>query len=109
MGINISVKKVINRTTEETWTGKIVPFYETEIQNWFDPIRYSGDREFVLENDFTYIDEDAEEDMELARPSDFDKTRKWINKNVYEGNQSRLLEALDKLEKDETLAFSWSW
>lgn len=109
MGIHISVKKVINRSMEELWSGKLVPYYETQRQDWFDYLRYSGDREFVLENEFTYVDEDAEEDMELARPSDFNKTREWVKNNVYKGNQQRLLEALDKLEKDETLAFSWSW
>lgn len=109
MGINISVEKVVNRTMEKTWTGIEVPFYETKTQDWFDYLRYSGDSDFVLENEFTYIDEDAEEDIRLARPSDFNKTRQWIRDNLSEGNQDRLLEALDKLEKDETLAFSWSW
>jgi hypothetical protein len=28
---------------------------------------------------------------------------------VYEGNQQRLLNALDKMEQDDTLCFTWSW
>ena len=69
-----------------------------------------GDRDFVVENEFEFIDNDNEvEEQELARPKDFNKCREWIKEKVYEGNQQRLLNALDKMENDETLCFTWSW
>ena len=110
MGINISVRKVTGKTMEETWGGKTVSYYTTERQDWFDYLRYSGDRDFVVENEFEFIDNDNEvEEQELARPKDFNKCREWIKEKVYEGNQQRLLNALDKMENDETLCFTWSW
>lgn len=107
MGINISVVKVIERTMEDCWDFKQRPYYKTEDQQWFDYLRYSGDREFVIENRFYAVDNDG--DGDLQRPEDFDKTREWVRKNVFEGNQERLLTALDKMEADESLAFTWSW
>lgn len=110
MGIHISVRKVTGKTMEETWSGKTVPYYTTEKQDWFDFIRHTGDSDFVLENDFVFVDSDAEvEEQELARPADFNKCREWVKTNVFEGNQPRLLEALDRLEQDESLVFTWSW
>ncbi len=110
MGINISVRKVTGKTMEETWGGKTVPYYTTERQDWVDYLRYSGDRDFVVENEFEFIDNDNEvEEQELARPKYFNKCREWVKEKVYEGNQQRLLNALDKMEKDETLCFTWSW
>ena len=96
MGINISVRKVTGKTTER--------------QDWFDYLRYSGDRDFVVENEFDFIDTDVVvEEQELARPKDFNKCREWVKEKVYEGNQQRFLNALDKMEADETLCFTWSW
>lgn len=73
-------------------------------------MRHSGDTEFVVENEFVFIDSDNQvEEQELARPKDFNKSRKWIKENIVECNQQRLLDALDKIEVDETLCFTWSW
>lgn len=110
MGINISVRKVTGKTMEETWGGKTIPYYTTEEQDWFDYLRYSGDADFVTENDFEFIDSDTVvEERRLARPKDFNKCREWVKANVYEGNQQRLIDALDKIEADKTLCFTWSW
>jgi len=111
MGINLFVKKVIGKTTEELWNGKTVPFYETEALETFDSIRHSGDREFVVENEFVFMDDqNPVEEQELARPKDFAKCREWVKNTRYpEGNKNRLLGALDMLENDESLVFKWSW
>ena len=110
MGINLSVRKVTGKTMCETWGGKTVSFYNTETQEWFSCLRHAGDRDFILNNDFEFIDNDNEcEDQELARPKDFNECRYWIMKNVCEANQQRLLGALDKIEQDKSLCFKWSW
>lgn len=109
MGINISVRRVTGKTIEETW-GVPAVYYETEEQDWFNDLRHSGDKEFVLNNEFYYIDSDLPDDEQrLARPLDFFRTRRWVECNVFEGNQCRLLEALEKMEIDESLCFTWSW
>ena len=110
MGLNLWVSKLINKEEEETWGGRMVTYYNTDDQDWFDPVRHSGDKEFVLDNDFTYLDSDLEvEERRLARPVNFNWSKEWVKEHVYEGNQERLLNALDKMEKDESLSFSWSW
>jgi hypothetical protein len=106
MGINISVSKVTG-IIEDTWRGKPATFHTTERLDWFDTYRHSGDRDFVIENEFEFIDEQTENG--LARPKDFNKCREWVKSKIYEGNQQRLLDALDKIEADETLCFTWSW
>lgn len=110
MGVHISVRKITGKTMEETWGGKVVPYYTTETQQWFDSLRYSGDRDFILNNDFVFTDSDrVVEEQELARPANFKEARNWVRKNVVIGNQPRLLDALYKMEADENLVFTWSW
>lgn len=105
MGVNISVRRVTSRNTK---FGDFV-YYETEEQNWFDTLRYTGDRSFILDNEFYFIDSDlSQEEQILARPVDFDKAREYVYTFILEGNQQRLLEALDKMENDENLCFTWS-
>lgn len=110
MGLNLWVSKFISKEEEETFGGRMVPYYNTEHQDWFDSVRYSGDKDFVLDNDFTYLDSDLEvEERSLARPVNFYRSKEWVKKHVHKGNQERLLNALDKMEKDESLSFSWLW
>lgn len=96
---------------EKLWNDKEVPYYTTECQEWWDTLRYSGDREFILENEFTAVDMDNEvKEQEYFRPMDFEKTIKWINEKIEpEGNKQRLLTALNRMKDDENLCFSWSW
>lgn len=108
MGINISVRKIKEKRMTKTWSGTDVLYYTTEEQGWFDSFRHSGDREFARENEFFFVDQDANEN-ELMRPTDFDKTRSWIKANVIESNQKRLLDALDKMQQDEELVFTFSY
>lgn len=110
MGINISVRKVTGKFMGGTWVFKTVPYYSTEKQDWFDSSRYSGDRDFVVENEFEFIDNDIViEQQELARPKDFNKCREWVKLNIPEANKQRLLNTLDKMEQDRLLCFTWSW
>ena len=109
MGINISVIKVIEKTMEEGWHNNLVPYYAIRKQKWFDHLRFGGDSDFVTENEFYYYDDSDEEGKSYRRPSDFDKCRCWVKSNIIEENQKRLLNALDKIEADETLCFTWSW
>ncbi len=108
MGINISVKKVLGREMADNWSFTQSPYYKTEDEDWFDCGRRSGDADFVVENDWVCVDDD-EGNRELRRPKDFEKARQWVKENISKEGQPRLLEALDKMEKDETLAFRWSW
>lgn len=109
MGVNISVIKIVSKTMEEGWHKNLVPYYHTQNQYWFDHLRYGGDKDFIIENEFQSYDDSDDEGMEYVRPKDFNKCRKWVHENIVEGNKPRLLNALNELEKDSTLAFSWSW
>lgn len=110
MGLHLWISKFIGTEEDEPFGEAPITYYNTKRQDWFDSVRHSGDKEFVLDNDFTYIDHAREvEERSLARPVDFNKSREWVKEHVYEGNQERLLNALDKMEKDKSLSFSWSW
>lgn len=110
MGINISVRKIIGKVKAKSIHGEYM-YYTTEEQDWFDSLRYYGDRDFVLDNDFVYVDEELDEYYaELARPKDFEKCREWVSKkDLNEHNKRRLIEMLDKLEKDNSLVLVWSF
>lgn len=110
MGVNLSVRKFISKEPEELWNGQTVMYFKTEDQSCFDFVRHSGDRDFILKTDFTYIDSELPvEEQQLARPKDFNQAREWIKQNVFDGNQKRLLDALDRMQIDESLCFTWSW
>jgi hypothetical protein len=105
MGVNIGVSKILSVGEAETWSGKMVPYYEQESQNWFDSLRHSGDREFITSGLFADYDEDGE----FCRPRDFEVCRQWVRKNIFEGSQARLIEAIDRMEQDESLVFWYSF
>jgi hypothetical protein len=101
MGLNIIIYKIVGTSLSGN-------YYETENQDWFDDDRYSGDRDFVANNEF-YSYRDIKDGCEYSRPADFNKCREWIKQNVVEFNQARLLEAIDKMESDKDLVFKFSW
>jgi len=105
MGINISLYRVLSIEKEEGWGGKYYDFCKTECIEWFDHLRYSGDRDFISNNKFKSIDSDDE----YIRPVNIEQCRKWIKENVYEGNQERLLKAIDLIEEDEMVGFHVSY
>ena len=111
MGVNILVKKIISKQLQETWGGKVFTHYMTENQDWFDSLRYRGDFQFVFENEWEFVDvENPIEEQELVRPKNFAKCRDWVNNSILlEGNKNRLINVLDVMEKDESLAFKMSW
>lgn len=109
MGLNIIIYKIVQIEMIDDWNDKLVPYYRVERQNWFDSARQSGDKGFVLENEFISCDDKDEEGMCYVRPKDFNKSREWVKSNVIKGSQERILTALDKMQNDETLYFLWSW
>lgn len=112
MGLNISVYK-LDGTRE--WKGKTLPNWNRDPDmdkgGWWNSIRYTGDVEFTTQVEFHSIKEYPEErDSDwVQRPKDFVAARKWVKENVYEGDQPRLLEALDKFEQDDSLYFYFGW
>ena len=109
MGINIGVYKIIGKTTFDNIFGELEsPQYEVESQNWFDHLRHGYDAYFVIQNDWVAVDKDTDF-PDYHRPENFEQCRKWVKDNVHQDNWKRLLDALDKLEADESLAFGWSW
>lgn len=109
MGLNIIVKKIVDKEMIEGWHNNLVPYYHTEKQEWFSSLRYAGDRDFIKENKFQSYDNSDAEGKGYIRPKDFNKCREWVNEHIYEGIRPRLLKALDELEKDSSLVFSLSW
>lgn len=102
MGIHLFVYRITGTEVIEDY-GTTDTYFETERQDWFDSLRYSGDREFVLENEFSSVG-----DAEYVRPTDFNKCRDWVLNSPY-GNKERLLDALTALENDSDLVFTWSY
>jgi len=102
MGINISLYRVLSIEKEQGWGGQEYDYCKTEEIKWFDHLRYSSDKEFMNRyGKFKGIDSEGE----YVRPIDFTETREWIKNNIHEGNQERLLKALDLMETDEMVGF----
>ena len=98
MGLNIGMYKFLGKN------GKNIR-YESK-DELFDFIRHSGDREFAVssfEKDFIGCDDPYYDETMLWRPKNPQQARDWIKKNIVEGNQKSLLDAVDLMEKDETL------
>lgn len=109
MGHNLSVVRITNRTMEETFHKTFVPFYETVDQEWFDSDRHRGDSDFIFNNNFYFVDNDVQwDEKELQRPINFKEASAWVKLNIPTEIQTRLLYALEQLEKNETLAFVFS-
>lgn len=107
MGIHISVVKIVGFEPYEDY-GKTIIFVNKEKQKWFDYLRYAGDTNFNNEVEFEYMDVPDKEEM-LKRPKDFDAAEKWVKENISDGNQFRLLNALEKMRNDESLCFDVSY
>lgn len=100
MGVNIIVYKIIGSELDE-----FDPEYPIlERQDWFDSLRYSGDKDFVLNNQFDYVDKENE----LVRPQNFDNCRQWIDDNLIL-NHERMIDCLSRMQNDTTLVFRFSW
>ena len=111
MGVNLFMYEITGKSTEALYDGREIPYYETKSVDWWDALRYSGDRDFILDNDFIAVDADLEvEEQRLFRPADFDKSIRWVHDNIQpEGNKERLLKAISKMRDNKSLCFSWSW
>lgn len=96
MGLNISLYEVTDMDS-----------HQFKADDRFDFIRYSGDKEFA-----GFMSEQGRAiscshrfccDWIFVRPVDFEQTRQWIRKNIYEGNQKRLLEVVDLMQQEKDL------
>lgn len=116
MGINISLVRLLS-IDREYGEGQIATF-RTEDVEWFDWIRYVGDRQFsqyllrenchgISENDgATYPDFGA---RFLCRPKDVEAAKEWVRTQavVPDVNKPRLLQALSAMAKESDLWFYW--
>ena len=102
MGLNISLHKLPDKND--------VHSAEPDDKR-FDFIRYSGDVEFhqSVEWETVRCKELHYCDQYFSRPKDFKKARQWVKKNVFKGNQKRLLDVLDLMEKEEDLYLRFSY
>lgn len=99
MGLHIIVRKVGECVTTDY--GDVD--YDTSDLEWWDVLRYVGDKEFVSNNEFTYGSED------YCRPSDISKCRTWIVENIPDARQPRLLNLMDRIDDDPTIFLKFSY
>lgn len=86
--------------------------HKTEsMDNDFNSLRHSGDVEFSNAGLWESIHCGNVYccDYFYNRPKDFKVARDWVKKNIVEGNQIRLLDALDKMEKDPQVYLYFGW
>ncbi len=108
MGLNIILVKVTGIETAKGWNNHDDVYFNYDKQTWFDSLRHSGDRDFVMGNEMMRpFPQDTED--HFARPKDFEKAKEWVKSNVFEGNQPRLLKCLEEMQKDDKLCFIFSW
>jgi hypothetical protein len=106
MGINITLYRILSFEKETEEWGQEYNYCKTECIKSFDYLRYSGDKEYIGRfGKFKDIDSEGE----YFRPINIDEDRNWIKENIHEGNQERLLKALDLMEQDEMVVFHVSF
>lgn len=106
MGLNVTLYRILSIEKEEGWGGQLYDYVKTECIEWFDHCRYSGDKEFFGREGKLYS---VDSDGEYERPKDIDESIEWIKQNVHEGNQPRLIKALELMKEDENIVFHRSY
>lgn len=114
MGLHICAYILKERVTDE-WSGQ--SYWEVETFENFDSIRRSGDKEFVTTGELEWIEKlDNPKGTTLSdighnyiRPENLDLAKRWVMRNVYEGNQKRLLDLLEEMRKDNRLFIYCAW
>lgn len=104
MGLNIIVYKYIGIETIEEFNSQ----YEcdhVDRQEWFDSLRYAGDKDFVIENAF----EEIGCEKIYYRPSNIEDCLKWVDGRIIENNKERLVNVLRRMNDDNSLVFRFSW
>jgi hypothetical protein len=108
MGVNICVY----RLGEKDEYGD----YNTEelTQEEWDFIRYVGDKDYAvagkeLGHEMKYRNDNNPIDGVYERPTDFNKDRYWVKNHISECGQKRYLDLFDKMEKDPSMYFYFSW
>lgn len=107
MGLNIMLKKINQLVITEGYGCN--EYYDTTKLEWFDSLRYSGDKEFVSQVEFQYYNENTEEGYDYYKPVNLDTAEAWIKENIYENLQPRLLQAINEMRKDKDIVFRFSW
>jgi hypothetical protein len=80
---------------------------EEENVGWWNNDRFTGDGDFASA-DFEQEIEFPDETYSVFRPKNFDEARKWVEDNIpWEGNRERLIEGLNRMEKDKSLWFAY--
>ena len=87
-----------------------------DYHDWWDSIRYAGDREFAewLLSEQNAIRKHYPNELrwetEYLRPSDLDKAEQWVRENIpWNENQRRLMDVLQRMRADPTLWFDFSY
>ncbi len=108
MGLHISIYKLGTERDEE---GYLIE--ETRVSkeySGFDSARMVGDSDFATSGLFDRVpDRDHHPETFYHRPADFNKAREWVKANISFGNQRRLLDVLNVMERDPKLHFSFVW
>lgn len=110
MGLNIIAYRITGISEELDWNNRILKCLEVEKYKDFDYSRYSGDREFVINNKFIPHPEDGQDFQErFYRPENIELCKQYVKENIFEGNQPRLLKLLEQMELDTTIYLYFSW
>lgn len=113
MGIHI-IAYTLGKTITEEGFGCGEKYIENERYNSFDSIRMAGDTDFIFESDFGWkykYDDPDKPDFENSyrRPEDLNRAKDWIQKNIPEGNQNRLITLIDDMAQNQNLWISVSY
>ena len=105
MGVNL-FPYVLKERIEDPY-GK---YFDKERFEEFDSLRYAGDRDFIC-SDIEWLEElDNPEGRSLgevgqnfSRPADIDEAIRWIENNISENRQKRLIDLMEEMKKNENL------
>ena len=111
MGLNIIAYRITGVEEIENWSGRKEKYLHTENYKQFDSLLYSGDRDFVSDNEFQKHPGDGDDFNErYYRPKDLEKTKSWVRNTdkVPEFNKPRLIKLIDDMEKDLSIYLCFS-
>lgn len=79
--------------------------YRVKSRHDFDSARHSGDREFIMCQEFDWDEVgDGYYIENYSRPKNPQEAKEWIKNNIEpEGNKERLLKLMDDMLEDETI------
>jgi hypothetical protein len=113
MGVNITAVRLLGKETEEDFTGRKREYWKREDCEWFDHLRYAGDKDFAWNSNLEWDERlDSDSDYSFSdgyvRPADLEIARKWVIEHIPEDNQPRLLNLLNRMKEDKNIYLSIS-